>query len=160
MQFPEGNPDALRDQFWSALAESPFLMLQLESDPHTAAPMTAQLDADAHHAIWFFIHRDHKLAALGKADATFASKGHEVFARFHGALTEETDRATLDRHWTNAAQAWFPGGKDDPTLLFARMDLGEATIWQGKLGAEAMTKIRLGQDVRDEVAGTYAETDL
>lgn len=160
MHYPEGDPQALKQAFWRALADSPFVMLQLERDPHTAAPMTAQLDPQADHAIWFFVHRDHKLAALGRADATFAAKGHELFARFHGELVEETDRAALDRHWKNAAQAWFPGGKDDPTLLFARMELGESTIWRSNLGAEAMCKIKLGQDVRDEVAGTYADTAL
>jgi general stress protein 26 len=135
-------------------------MLQLDADPDSAAPMTASLDKDANSAIWFFAGRDSRWAQMGPATATFASKGHDVFARFHGVLSEETDRARLDKQWSNFVEAWFPGGKDDPNLLFLRMDLGDASIWAGDLGALATAKMALGMDVRDETAGKHVETAL
>ena len=160
MQYAEGDPHELKQTFWKALADSPFVMLALDSDPDSAAPMTAQLDKNAHHAIWFFAHRHAKWVKMGPANASFASKGHDVFARFAGTLVREDDKAVLDKHWNNYSEAWFAGGKDDPDLLFLRMNLGQASIWSGDLGVLAGAKMALGMNVRDEVAGKFVETRL
>lgn len=160
MKYSDGNAHDLKDKFWHEMGGSSFVMLQLEGDPAGAAPMTASLDKHAAHAIWFFASRDSHWARQGPATATYASKGHDLFARFVGTLTEETDRARLDKQWSNFVEAWFPGGKTDPNLLFLRMDLGDAEIWSGELGALATAKMMLGMDVRDEVVGKHVETAL
>lgn len=160
MKYSEGNAEDLKDKFWHELAESSFVMLQLDGDADGAAPMTPSLDKHADHAIWFFTGRDSRWAAQGAATATYASKGHDLFARFAGTLSEETDKARLDKQWSNFVEAWFPGGKTDPNLLFLRMDLGEAEIWSGELGVLATAKMALGMDVRDAVAGKHVETAL
>jgi general stress protein 26 len=160
MKYAEGDPHELKQTFWKALADSPFVMLGLDGDPNSAAPMTAQLDQDAHHAIWFFAAKDGKWSRMGPAHATYAGKGHDVFARFAGTLVGEDDRAVLDKHWNRYAEAWFPGGKDDPNLLFLRMNLGQASIWCGDLGLLAGAKMALGMNVKDEVAGKFVETRL
>jgi general stress protein 26 len=150
----------LKHEFWTHLSASSFVMLELDNAPHSAAPMTAQLDKDAHSAIWFFASRDGALARMGPATATFAAKDHKLFARFSGHLTEEKSRAVLDKLWTNAVAAWFPEGKNSPQVLLMRMDLGEASIWSGKMGALAVTKMLLGISVRDKVKGQHADTTL
>ena len=61
----------LKQDFWTALADSPFIFLQLDSAPHTAVPMTAQLDKDADSAIWFFTAKDHVLAHGGRGHCHF-----------------------------------------------------------------------------------------
>jgi len=160
MKYDQGDPKELKHQFWKAMTDSPYVMLQLDSDADSAAPMTAQLDKDANHAIWFFTSRDNRFAAKGPATATFAGKGHDVFARFAGNLVEETDRARLDKQWNNFVEAWYPGGKTDPNLLFLRMDLGDASIWGGEVGVVNTVKMALGMDVRDSIKGGFAETTL
>ena len=160
MKYSDGNAHDLKDKFWHEMGGSSFVMLQLEGDPAGAAPMTASLDKHAAHAIWFFASRDSHWARQGPATATYASKGHDLFARFVGTLTEEVDKARLDKQWSNFIEAWFPGGKTDPNLLFLRMDLGDAEIWSGELGALATAKMMLGMDVRDAVVGKHVETTL
>lgn len=151
----------LKHKFWTALADSPFLFLQLDTDPETAVPMTAQLDKDANSAIWFFTGRDHVLAQGGPATATFAGKGHDLFARFTGELVPELSRERLDQHWSPPVEAWFPGGKDDPNLLMLRMDLtGQAEIWNSDLGFFDTAKMLLGFDTRAEGAKEHTETTL
>ena len=49
---------------------------------------------------------------------------------------------------------------DDPSLLMLRMDLGDASIWSGELGALATAKMALGMSVREKVAGKQVETTL
>jgi general stress protein 26 len=160
MRYSQCDAAELRQKFWSAFADSPYCMLQLDTDPSSAAPMTAMLDKDANSAIWFFTSRDNRFAAMGPATATFVGKDHDLFARFAGTLVEETSRDRLDQHWSNFVEAWFPQGKDDPNLLMLRMDLGDASIWSGELGLLTTAKMALGMDVREEVAGKHAETTL
>jgi general stress protein 26 len=152
--------EELKNQFWEALADSPYLFLQLDADPATAVPMTAELDENANGAIWFFTGRDHAFARGGPATATFAGKGHDVFARFKGTLSEETSRERLDKEWSNFVEAYFPRGKDDPNLLMLRMDLADAEIWTTDIGLATTVKMALGQDVRDETREEHTETVL
>ena len=154
------DTDRLKHKFWTALADSPFLFLQLDSAPHAAVPMTAQLDRDANSAIWFFTSRSGPFAAGGPATATFSSKDHDFFARFTGTLSEETSRARLEEEWSPAVEAWFPGGKDDPDLLMLRMDLGQAELWNADLGFIDTTRMLLGFDVREDAADDHVETAL
>ncbi len=161
MRTQQADPAEMRHTFWKAMKESPFVMLQLDADPDSAAPMTAQLDPDANHEIWFFVSRSGHLAPMGPATATFTSKGHDTFARFHGLLSEETSRERKDKEWSKLAEAWFPGGKDDPDLLMLHMKLGDATIWsKAELGMLGAAKMALGMDVRKEAVDSHVQTHL
>lgn len=152
--------EELKQQFWEALADSPYLFLQLDADPATAVPMTAELDENAKGAIWFFTGRSHAFARGGPATATFTGKGHDVFARFKGTLSEETSRERLDKEWSNFIEAYFPRGKDDPELLMLRMDLADAEIWTTDIGLATTVKMALGRDVRGESRDAHTETAL
>ncbi|WP_126172684.1 pyridoxamine 5'-phosphate oxidase family protein [Altericroceibacterium xinjiangense] len=160
MNYKDGKPEELKHKFWKALADSPYVFLQLDSDPHTAVPMTAQLDKDADSAIWFFTSRDHTFAQGGPATATFAGKGHDIFARFNGTLREELSRERLNEEWSNFVEAYFPGGKDDPNLLMLRMDLGTAELWNSDLGMLTTARMMLGKDVRAEARKENTKTTL
>jgi len=150
----------LKEKFWKSLADSPFIFLELDADPKTAVPMTAQLDKDANSTIWFFTTKDHTFAKGGPATATFAGKGHEMFARFSGTLREETSRERFEKQWGKPVEAWFPGGKDDPNLLMLRMDLGQAEIWNSDLGFMDTARMLLGFDMREDAREEHTETVL
>ncbi len=160
MQYEQGEPNELRHKFWRAMTQSSFVMLQLDGDQDSAAPMTAQLDKDANSAIWFFTGRNGRFAAMGSATATYQSKAHDLFCRFAGVLSEETSRDRLEMQWSNFVEAWYPGGKDDPNLLMMRMDLGDASIWSGDLGALNTARMVLGMEITDKIKGGFAEVNL
>ena len=154
------DTEALKHKFWKALDDSPFVFLQQDSDPGTAVPMTAQLDKDANHAIWFFGRRSADLAKGGSVTATFACKGHEMFARFSGVLSEEPSRERLEQFWSKPVEAWYPQGKQDPELILLRMDLGQAEIWNSDLGFLDTARMLLGFDMLDEAKKEHTETML
>ena len=118
----------LREEFWQSFEKSPFIMIRLEDQGGHAEPMTAQLDKDAHHTIWFYTSRQNRVATGGKAMAQFSGKGHDVFACLSGTLTEETDRARFEKHWSKQVEAWFPNGKADARLN--RFDISSAELWE------------------------------
>lgn len=151
-------------KFWKALRSDMTLMLGLDGveDGH-ARPMTAQIDGDADRGpLYFFTSKDNGIVELlghggaGRAIATFASKGHDVWATIHGAVSIHNDRATIDRLWNKYVAAWYEGGKDDPKLTLLKLDTDSAEIWIDAnstiAGVKAMLGIDPKQDYKDKVA--------
>ena len=81
-----------------------------------------------------------------------------MFARFDGTLSVETSKERFEQFWNNFVEAWYDGGKDDPDILFLRMDLGDAEIWSGDLGLLNTAKMALGMNVHDEAEERHVES--
>ncbi|MBB3033030.1 pyridoxamine 5'-phosphate oxidase family protein [Alteriqipengyuania lutimaris] len=149
MRYNEGKADELREKFWKELADKPYLFLQLDGVSKSAVPMAPQLDKDANSSIWFFTHTKSDFVRLGPVTATF--QGDDMmFARFHGTLVKEDSQERFDHFWNNFVKAWYDGGKDDPNIVFLRMDLGDAEIWDGEMGVLDVAKMALGMTVHDD----------
>lgn len=132
----KNDEERLESKFWEALDDSPFLMLGLKGSGFTR-PMTAQVDED--RQIYFFASRDEELvkglAHSAGALATYASKGHDLFATIEGQLIVDNDPEKIDRLWSPMIAAWYEGGKDDPDLVLLRFEADTAGIWQASAGA-------------------------
>lgn len=154
----------LEGQFWAALESDKIVMIGIDGaeDGHTR-PMTAVLGG-REAPIWFFSTRDdilvRKLGANSRATATFASRGHEIFAALQGSLAVDTDRATVDRLWSRSIAEWYPLGKEDPTLALLRFDAERAEIWRHESGGFSGLKAALGSGSRREHAGEVAEIEI
>jgi general stress protein 26 len=159
------TPKELEDKFWDKLKSDRTMMLGLDGveDGH-ARPMTAQVEGER-GPIWFFTSVDNAIVQKlsggdanysDRAIATFADKGHDLFATVHGSLTIDTDRAVIDRLWNKFVAAWYEGGKDDPKLRLLRLDAERAEIWLNENSLFAGAKMLLGidpkQDYKDKVA--------
>jgi general stress protein 26 len=146
----------IRETFWKAFQASPFIMIKLDGAPGHAEPMTAQLDKDAHHAVWFFAKRDNRIAGGGKAMGQVMTKGHDVFACIDGTLVEETDTAIREKHWNNAVEAWFPQGKQDPSVVLLRFDIADGEVWTSDIGLKGAFKLLTGKPINAHEAGEHA----
>lgn len=146
----------LRDEFWHSFEKSPFIMIRLETGNGHAEPMTAQLDRDAHHQIWFFASRGNRIAAGGPAMAQFSGKGHDVFACLAGTVTEETDAAVWDKHWSRGVEAWFPRGRNDPDVVMLRFDIQDAEVWTADPGIVGKFKLLAGSELSPGEMGDHA----
>ena len=145
--FDEDAPEAkLTRKFWKELNASPFVMLGLQHVEDTQTrPMTAQIDLpdgaskEDGGQIYFFAAKSENLVrgidGKHRAVATFASKGHDLFAHVHGTLVIDNDRAVIDRLWGPVIDSWYKDGKDDPDLALLRFDTEHADIWEADAGS-------------------------
>ncbi len=145
----------IRTMFWKAFHPSPVVMMRLANATDHAEPMTAQLDEDAHHAIWFFAKRDNRIAGGGKALGQVATMSHNVFASLSGTLVEETDQAVREKHWSNAAEAWFPQGKTDASVVMLRYEIEDAEVWTSHIGVQGAFSLLTGQPINQDKAGDH-----
>lgn len=166
--------EELKALFWKELAESPFLMIGIQGvEDSRTRPWTAQIDAgedgdkDDGGTIYFFATKSDALVqgmgANNRAIATYASKGHGLFAHIHGTLATVEDRALVEKLWTPSIASWYKGGKDDPDLQLVRFDTHNAEIWKAESGATlvaAALKI-IGRDPgKDQQKENQAEVAL
>ncbi|MEO8176513.1 MAG: pyridoxamine 5'-phosphate oxidase family protein [Sphingomicrobium sp.] len=147
MADDHSKQDELADKFWKELGSSPFVMLGLAGvDDRFTRPMTAQVDGDGDgdgedgaRQIWFFAAKSEDLvkglAKSSRAIATFAAKGHGLFASIHGKLVLDHDRAVIERLWNPMIASWYKDGKDDPDLALIRFDADRADVWEAHLGS-------------------------
>ncbi len=158
------TPQELEQRFWKALKSDMTMMLGLNGveDGH-ARPMTAQFE-DESGPIWFFTAKDTALVEGltdgDRAIATFASKGHDLFATVHGSLRVDNDRAVIDRLWNPFVAAWYEEGKDDPKLALLRFDAERAEIWLNGSSLVAGVKALLGVDPKKDYQDKVAEVEL
>ena len=145
-----GNDDspevALKKKFWKELSASPFIMLGLKGvEDDRTRPMTAQVDVpedgdtDDGGQIYFFGSKSDGVGQAvhgsGHAVATFASKGHDLFAHIHGTLVASDDKAVIERLWSPFVASWYKDGKNDPDLQLLRFDTTSADVWEATPGA-------------------------
>jgi general stress protein 26 len=85
-----------------------------------------------------FVAADSETAAEVSANPnvllTYADTGDNAFVavRGHGAIVRDTERAR--ELWTKMAEAWFPGGPEDPNLALLRITLSSAEHWEPPQG--------------------------
>jgi general stress protein 26 len=95
-----------------------------------ARPMSvAELRADAH--AYFATGMGTPKVAEIEADpcAMITFQDGSQFAVITGQARIVRDRALIDKLWSEAWRAWFPGGKDDPTLCLIRFEAREGEYW-------------------------------
>ena len=158
------TPQELEAKLWKALQSDMTMMLGLDGveDGH-ARPMTAQLEG-ARGPIWFFTTKDNaiveNLPKGSRAIATFASKGHDLFATLHGTIRVDNDRETIERLWNRFVAAWYEGGEDDPSLALLRLDAERAEIWENASSLFAGIKLLLGADPKEDYKEKVVRVNL
>ena len=147
----------IQRKLWDEISESRFGMLGLADDARQVQPMTA-FPEPHEAAIWFFTKADTDIAkaVVGGADGIFIiqSKDQQLQAAVAGQLDLLRDAGRIDRYWNPMVAAWFPDGRDDPSLVLLRLSARHAEVWLSKAGP-----IRLAWEVA-KANTTHAEPDV
>ncbi|MGE0775916.1 MAG: pyridoxamine 5'-phosphate oxidase family protein [Sphingomonadaceae bacterium] len=145
----------LKKTLWKKMEGGPFIMIGLEGGGHSE-PLTVQLDKDQVDTLLFFIRRDNRLARGGRAMAQFVSKGQDFFACLSGVARVDDKPALIDKLWSNQAEAWFPGGRNDPSLALLRFDIDDAELWEADVSISGKLKMLFGGKINASEEGSHA----
>jgi len=98
-------------------------------------PMWTQGD-EFDGALWFFVSDDGSLAGElernPRVGLSYAAPDKDLFVSVSGRAALVEDRAKAEELWNTFAEAWFPGGVDDPHLGLLRVDVEQAQYWEDK----------------------------
>ncbi len=95
-----------------------------------SVPMARQeVEPDAE--MWFIAARDTRHVADIEAEPrvalTFSSR--DSWVALTGAASVVDDEAKLKELWNTFAEAWLPGGPEDPNAVLIKVDVDEAEYW-------------------------------
>ncbi|MET0195517.1 MAG: pyridoxamine 5'-phosphate oxidase family protein [Hyphomicrobiaceae bacterium] len=96
---------------------------------HGRPMRVAQLepDADAYFATSIDSPKVAEIEADPKVLVLFQSTTQ--FASLEGKATIVRDRALIEKLWMKEWSIWFPGGKDDPSLVLVKVDTSAGEYW-------------------------------
>lgn len=98
---------------------------ELHARPMSVAEL--QADADAYFATSIDSAKIQEIETDPKVLISFQSGSQ--FATISGTARVVRDRAVIERLWSDAWLAWFPGGKDDPSLCLLKFEAREGEYW-------------------------------
>lgn len=152
-------------KFWKALQSDMTLMVGVAgTEEARLVPMTAQVE-EPRGPLWIFTAKDNSIVETIGTDsepgvASFAAKGHDLFALLHGSLRVDNDPVVIDRLWNRFVAAWYEGGKTDPKLVLLRFDAEHAEIWLNESSIFAGIRLLLGRDPKVDYKDKVADLRL
>ena len=125
----------VQERLWDAIDDHHTGMLGLTHDSHHFQPMTAFVEKET-NTIWFYAKADSDIAeaAAGGAEATYVVQTSDTQACIDGRIDVTRDRGRIDKYWNAHVAAWYPDGKDDPSLVLLRFDAADAGVWVSEAG--------------------------
>jgi general stress protein 26 len=126
--------------------------------PHTVPMARQEVEPDAE--MWFISARTtrhtHALAADPRVAISFSSRDAWVALTGRAEVVDDTDK--LAELWNTFAEAWLPGGPDNPEAVLLRVDVERAEYWDtpgGKVASlVSFAKTRLTGDTYDADHGS------
>ena len=128
-----------RDRLWDLVKDIKFAMFTTRhANGHLhSRPMTTQngkIDEDA--SLWFFMSRSGEpVADIGReptVNVVYADPGSDSYVSVAGDAAVVEDKAKARQLWSKMAEAWFPGGVDDPDLALVQVRITHADYWDVK----------------------------
>jgi len=132
------NEEKTARQLWDMIKDIKFAMFTTRAgDGHLhSRPMTTQNTALDDASLWFFMSRKGgpvgDLAHEATVNLSYADPGKDNYVSVSGTARVVNDITKARALWTSAAQAWFPGGADDPDLALVEVKTTHAHYWDVK----------------------------
>ncbi|NQW99380.1 pyridoxamine 5'-phosphate oxidase family protein [bacterium] len=109
----------------------------LKEVPMHLCPMQVQ-QVDPQGCLWFFSGADsvhnRQLAADSRAHLIFCNPAKVEYFTLFGESTVSTDSQKISELWNPLAEAWFPGGPNDPNLTLIRVRPVMTHYWDTESG--------------------------
>lgn len=133
----------------------------LEKLPLHIIPMRVQ-EADYDGNLWFFSrdnssHNEH-INADNRVQLIFTNSSEMEFLTIYGTASITRDQVLIDRLWNRMVEAWFPEGKEDPSITLIKVKPTTAHYWDTEDGklitmAKILTRAATGADIKTGVDG-------
>ena len=121
---------------WDLIKEIRYAMLTTHgADGHLhSRPVTTQnKDLDEDRDLWFFMSRSgsplRDILADGNVNVAYAHPGKDSYVSVAGQAELIENSGKKEALWNKMAQAWFPGGVNDPDLALVRVRIAHAHYW-------------------------------
>lgn len=136
------------------------MMTTFGSEGPRTVPMARQ-EVDPSAELWFITARDTRhaddIASDPRVAVSFSSSG--AWVAITGRANVVDDQAKLEELWNTFAEAWLPGGPEDPNAALIKVDVERAEYWDSPGSSKvaslvSFAKAKLTGDTLDADHGT------
>ena len=121
-----------------------------------SVPMARQ-QVEPSAELWFITARDTEhvadINANPQVSVTFSAR--DSWVAMVGRASVVDDRAKLEELWNTFAEAWLPGGPEDPNATLIKVDIERGEYWDSP-GSKAASLLSF---VKAKVTGDTLDTD-
>ena len=124
-----------------------------------SVPMARQ-QVEPSAEMWFITARDteHTRAVEREPRVSLTFSSRDSWVAVYGAASVVDDTAKLKELWNTFAEAWLPGGPEDPNAVLLRVDVEHGEYWDSPGGKVAsllsFAKTKLTGDTYDSEHGS------
>jgi general stress protein 26 len=113
-----------------AVFDSAMLVTRTAAGELRSRPM-AVADLDAGGVLWFVTERySGKIEEIARdGHVNVAMQSRMKFVSISGAATAVDDPRKVAELWNESWRVWFPGGKDDPSLILIKVQGDQGEYW-------------------------------
>jgi general stress protein 26 len=109
------------------------LVTHSKADKLSARPMSAVAIEKFDGDLWFFTPLDTpksaEIAANPDVLLSYANPDKQDYVSIRGKATIIRDQEKIDEYWTEMLRAWFPEGKNDPSIGLIKVSMETAEFW-------------------------------
>ena len=103
---------------------------------HSRPMATIKPDADG--SLLFLTDKDSAKVYEVKKDSevnlNYADPSNSVYASVSGRASAYRDEAKIAELWSEDMRAWFPKGKEDPSIMILKISIDQAEYWDSPSG--------------------------
>lgn len=128
-----------QEKLWHMIKDIKFAMFTTQHvNGHLhSRPMTTQnRSGDEDDSLWFFMSRKsdpvEDIVANPTVNLSYADPDADRYVSVSGKARISNDMVKRRALWNKIAEAWFPGGVDDPDLTLVEVEIQHAHYWDVK----------------------------
>lgn len=129
------NEDQTRE-LWEFVKDIPVTMMTtLDNGIIRSRPMH-MVQKDFSGKLWFFTAltaaKSEEIASIHEVGLSYEDTHKQRYISLSGTARTVRDKALVEQFWNPMVGAWFPNGKDDPSIGFIEVDVHQAEVWDAK----------------------------
>src|SRR4051812_24511564 len=152
--------DADQQKLVDLMQDMPIAMMTTFGPEGPRSVPMARQEVEPSAELWFITARDtaHVRAIQSDPRVSLTFSSSDSWAATYGRATVVDDRDKLGELWTTFAEAWLPGGPDDPNATLLLVDVEHGEYWDTPGGRIAslisFAKTKLTGDTYDADHGS------
>ncbi|MDF3063782.1 MAG: pyridoxamine 5-phosphate oxidase [Microvirga sp.] len=155
--MPSGQNDPNAQKLFDLIKDLRICMMTTAEPDHSlhSRPMYS-MAPDENGRLWFFTKlQSPKVVEISKdrqVNLAYSDPDSQHYVSISGVAEVVREKATIDEKWSEGLRAWFPDGKDDPSIALIRVKPIRGEYWD----SPSSTFVQLYGSVKAALTGQPA----
>jgi len=145
-------------------------MLSTFDEEHAlhSRPM-ATIKPDTSGALFFLTDKDsakvYEVKKDNQVNLSYANPSDSVYASVSGTASAYRDEAKIAELWSEDMKAWFPKGKEDPSIMILKVQIEKGEYWDTPSGLLSraygyVRAVATGEASKDDDVNQHAQVQI